>query len=342
MQNNKHNLESHWGKSLRRLPWDNGEPALSQALISSTVHEWYDAKHRETSQDEIDLINSVEVKACPYCGSEKFIKDGYNDGIQRYRCKECKGRFSPLTNTIFDSKKIPISEWIEYLFHLFEFHSIVTSARDNRNAETTGKYWLVKTFEILKNIQQDVILSGRIYFDEMFFPVIKRKTVMNDGKKLRGISQNKIAVACAFDEVGQMVIIVEDTSKPSHKSTWEAMGNHIKEGSCLVHDGESSHDVLVERLNLTSEVYTTDQTKGLSDKENPLDPINDLHSLAKRFMKAHGGYDRSNLQDWMNLIWFILSEPRNRYEKVDLFINLAINSPARVKYRDVFRKKSAK
>ncbi len=44
--------------------------------------------------------------------------------------------------------------------------------------------------------------------------------------------------------------------------------------------------------------------------------------------------------DWMNLIWFILSKPENRYEKIDKFIKLAINSPARVKYRDVMSKKS--
>ena len=69
-----------------------------------------------------------------------------------------------------------------------------------------------------------------------------------------------------------------------------------------------------------------------------MDPINDIHALSKRFMKAHGGYNRDNLQDWMNLIWFILSKPENRYEKIDKFIKLAINSPARVKYRDMMSK----
>ena len=88
-------------------------------------------------------------------------------------------------------------------------------------------------------------------------------------------------------------------------------------------------------------VHTTSETKGLSDKDNPLDPINNLHSLAKQYMRAHGGYDRDNLQDWMNLIWFVLSEPSNRYEKVDLFIRRAIMSPHVVKFRDAMSKKSA-
>lgn len=59
-------------------------------------------------------------------------------------------------------------------------------------------------------------------------------------------------------------------------------------------------------------------------------------------MRAHGGYDRDNLQDYMNLISFILNEPNDRYEKVDLFINMALNSPKRVKYRDVMSKKQTK
>ena len=158
--NNKHNAPV-WGRSLRQLKWDNKEDiSLTESLISDTVHEWYDAKHRETSVPEIKLINSHLLNSCPICGSINFVKNGKDtNGIQRYICKQCNRTFSPINNTIFDSKKIPISEWIEYLLHLFEFHSITSSARDNRNAYSTGKYWLIKVFSVLKHIQDDVILK---------------------------------------------------------------------------------------------------------------------------------------------------------------------------------------
>ena len=123
-------------------------------MISDTVHEWYDAKHRKASAPEIQLINEQAVICCPYCQSSNFIMFGkYANKIQRYHCNCCNHIFSPISNTIFDSKKIPISEWIEYLLHLFEFHSITTSARDNRNAYSTGKYWLIKVFSVLKHIK---------------------------------------------------------------------------------------------------------------------------------------------------------------------------------------------
>ena len=69
-------------------------------------------------------------------------------------------------------------------------------------------------------------------------------------------------------------------------------------------------------------------------EEYSFDKINSLHALVKQYMRMHGGYNREDLQDWMNLIWFILSKPDNRYEKIDLFLNMALNAPGKVRYRD--------
>lgn len=329
----------YWDSSLKSFSFNDNDKSAS--LIKETLEEWYKAKHRKTSCKEIELINSKMINNCPYCNSENIISYGYyQSGMKMRLCKDCGKRFSPISNTIFDSKKIPISEWIEYLLHLFEYHSITTSARDNRNAYSTGKYWLIKVFSVLRNIQNDVILDGEIIFDETFFPVIKSKTIIkSDGKKYRGISRNKICVACGVDNNDNMVIIVENTSKPSFNSTYRAMGNHIKPYSHLIHDDEKSHKILIEKLSLTESSYKADSIKYPSDRDNPLYRVNHLHFLIKDFMKEHGGYNRDDLQDWMNLIWFILSKPYDRYEKINKFLNLAIMSSQRVKYRDVMSKK---
>lgn len=162
MKNNK----SHWGNSLKYLPWDdNTSKNGAEELISSTVHEWFDQKHRNSSKEEITFINSISITKCPNCNSTHIVKNGlYKNGYQQYLCKDCRKRFSPLTNTIFEGKKIPISEWIEYLIHLFEFHSITTSARDNRNALSTGRYWLFKVFSVLESIQDAVVFRRNNIF----------------------------------------------------------------------------------------------------------------------------------------------------------------------------------
>ena len=332
---------SHWGNSLRYLSWDKYDHLTdSEQLISDTVHEWYDSKHSAPSESEIRLINQINITSCPYCGGSNLKKNGhYRSGIQEYKCLDCGKDFSPLTNTIFADRKIPIAEWIEYLLSLFEFHSIRSSSRDNRNANSTGKYWLLKIFAILNGIQNDVVLNGNVWIDETLMPVIKHDVVTKDGKKLRGNSRNKIDVATGVDEHGHILLISENTSKPSMKSTWLSYGSHIKPGSHLIHDDENTHHILVERLDLTEEIHPTKETKGMSDDENPLDPVNEIHMYAKRYIRAHGGYDRKRLQDWLNLIWFILSDPVDRYAKVNRFLELALNSPIRMKYRDTLSKK---
>lgn len=110
-----------------------------------------------------------------------------------------------------------------------------------------------QVFSALKSIQDDTLLEGNIYIDEIFFPIIKNKTIAKDEKKLRGISKNKICVATALDDHNHFLFIVEHTSKPSDRSRWNALGKHIKPESHLIHDGERSHGILIRRLNLTEE-----------------------------------------------------------------------------------------
>ena len=342
----KNNKNKRVVTGLRSFSWDikpDEDKSQTENLIETTVTEWYKEKHRSASIEEIELINSKNMSTCPFCESALIVKNGKTkSGIQRYLCKNCEKKFTPLTNTIFEDRKIPLSEWIEYLLHLFEFHSIRTSAFDNRNASSTGKYWLIKVFRVLENIQDKVVLEDIVTIDETYVSVEKSKTVIRDGKKLRGISRNKIGIACGCDNHGRSLMIITGTSKPSAKSTMKAYGNHIKPGSRLIHDDENSHKELVTELNLISEVYPTAQTKKLKDEDNPLRSVNHLHSLVKLFLKAHGGYSRDDLQNWLNLFWFIMNGSNNKYDKVRDFLNLAINTPKKAKYREVMSKKSTK
>lgn len=43
---------------------------------------------------------------------------------------------------------------------------------------------------------------------------------------------------------------------------------HIARESKIVHDGDNSHGILIERLGLKSEVHPASETAGLSDKSD--------------------------------------------------------------------------
>lgn len=326
--------------SLRQFSWTgNKNISPSESLIESTALEWYEAKHRKQSLEEITFINSIKIYDCPYCGGLVNRNGHRKDGLQRYICRDCKRKSNPLTNTIFDSHKIPISEWIEYLLHLFEFHSVKTSAIDNRNSGTTGRYWLFKVFEVLKNIQQNVILYGNVYIDEKFLPVIKSKKKKDkDGKEPKGLSDNQLCIASGTDGTNSFFIYMKK-AKPTEASCWKIYRKHLDKNATLIHDGEKAHSRLVVEWVIKDIVYESDKTHGLKDKDNPLDLINDLHDKLQRFMMAHGGYNRSNIQDWLNLFWFIMNGSKDKYDKVKIFIERAISIRKRVKFRDVMIKK---
>ena len=87
MKRKKNNSVAPWGNSLKFLSWDDdiNKDDPSKKLISSTVHEWYDAKHRKNSKEEIEFINSVKVNMCPRCGNTSIVKNGfYKNGYQKY------------------------------------------------------------------------------------------------------------------------------------------------------------------------------------------------------------------------------------------------------------------
>ena len=202
---------------------DNNNKSFSRASLlnsdsfyNDTKYEWYAAKHRKPSPAELSLVNGLSIECCPHCGGTHFKKSGYySNGTRRYRCLDCGRVFSPLTGTVFDAHKIPVSEWIEYMIHLFEFHSLSSSASDNRNAKTTGKYWISKVFAVLSDCQKNIILSGRIYLDETYFSVMpKNQTKKPDGKHYRGLSRNKIRVVTATDGIN-VFLAVCGRGKPS-------------------------------------------------------------------------------------------------------------------------------
>src|SRR5919199_968626 len=58
---------------------------------------------------------------CPGCGSAGVVRDGHDDTQpqrQRYRCKDCTGRFDDLTGTVLAGHHQPLRVWILCLYFM--------------------------------------------------------------------------------------------------------------------------------------------------------------------------------------------------------------------------------
>ena len=297
----------------------------------------YDQRHPKIKDaGESELINSFAPTKCPYCESEDFVRIGYDsNGIRRYKCS-CGKTFKPTTGTIFDSRRIPICEWIEYCLNIFRYVSLNADSWNNRNAISTSKYWLEKLFLTLENSQNNVVLSGTVWLDETYYSLMMRESVRDEsGRLLRGLSRNQICIGVATDKK-HTICFVEGFGKPSQKRSYDAFKDHIAPGSTLIHDKEKTHKKLLEKLNLKRISYSSAELKGLADSENPLNTVNRIHCLLKMFLNAHSGFSRDDLQNYLNLYSFVINPPSDHLEKVEKIIKMVFENPKSLKYREQF------
>ena len=298
----------------------------------------YEERHPTISEtEEAKMINSYVPDKCPFCGSNSFSRIGFDvNGIRRYKCS-CGKKFKPTTGTIFDSRKIPVSEWIEYCLNIFRYISLNADSWNNRNAISTSKYWLEKLFLTLDGYQNDIVLSGNVWLDETYYAVIMRDRERDEnGNLLRGLSRNQICIGVATDKT-QSVCFMEGYGKPSQKNCYQTFVNHILPGSTLIHDKETTHKKLVEKLSLKSIAYASKDLKKLADSENPLDPVNRIHYLLKMFLNSHSGFTRNDLQGYLNLYAFTINPSSEPLKKVEKILDLVFQKPKSLRYRAQFR-----
>ena len=259
----------------------------TQRYIADRFLDHYNRSHPTGKDvDEASLINSFVPSKCIYCGSERLKRDGFDDnGIQRLKCRDCGRKSKPTTGTVFDSQRIPASEWIELILNLFRYLSINAMSWNNKNAFTTSKHWMEKLFLTFDGFQESIVLEGQAWIGETYYSVLLRDRARGkDGKFLPWFSRNKICIGVATDGKN-IVCIIEGKGKPTAKGSCSTLSSHIKPGSTLVHDKESTHGMLVEKLGIVSEGYASAELKDHSGKDNPLDPVNRVHDLLKKFLK---------------------------------------------------------
>ena len=99
---------------------------------------------------------------------------------------------------------------------------------------------------------------------------------------------------------------------------------------------EKSHNALVRELHLNSEAYPSVQLKNMPDKDNPLRHVHHKCFLLKAFLNAHAGFDRDDLQNYLNLFAFSMNPPDNMLEKVEHLLTFVLNIKRTLRFRDAF------
>lgn len=335
------------GKDKRRraasaTPWDGvpeSDLTPAQAMVAASHRSMYAFRHERFDGDAA-FFNGYPRSECPFCGGPVRRNGRKPSGLQRYLCASCGRVSTPVTGTIFDGAKLPVPAWVDFMLQSFSFASVGLMTREDRRSGTTLPYWMAKLFAVLEGIQDGVVLGGDVWLDETYVSEsagrLRRRP---DGKLPRGLSRNQICIGVAVDGAGRSVFVIEGRGQTSAKRTWDAFGGRIAPGSRLVHDMESAHNRLVEGLGLVSEAHNGGSLRGVPDGDNPLDPVNEMHFLLKAFLRSHSGFDRADLQGYLDLFHVIVNEPADRLEKAAMVLDRAMRNPKTIRFRDHYNVK---
>lgn len=248
---------------------------------------------------------------CPKCNSDKYHFDGYTNAKHtRYKCDVCNNSYTLLSNSIFNSAKLPFHKLVNYLVLMsfnvpLELLCEVVGISNN-----TADLWRKKIFKTIDGYQNNLMLSDRVYIDETYIEDYEVLAI-KDNKHLRGLSRSKICIVVAIDIHMNMVAIIEGHGKPSSAKILKALKSHIKEGSTIVHDGDHSHYKLIEELKCKEEFY-----KALVKDKYYLEHMNMINNMCawlKRYIWRYVGMDIHNLQSYLN--WFIYLLRVKTYEE---------------------------
>ena len=238
---------------------------------------------------------------CPKCGSISCHEDGHTPaGHKRFKCEDCESSYTLLSNSIFNSAKIPFHKLMGYI-SLMSFNVPLEMCCEILDiSANTAEIWRKKIFETVNGYQEHLKLYGTVWIDETY---MNDYSILHDQFSLRkrGLSKDLICIVTAVDSYRNMVAIISGHGKPSSKRIKDALKSHITKDCHIIHDGDRSHNALIRETGCTSEVYKSDTRDPEYIKHMAL--INNMHGWLKRYLWRFIGMEIDNLQAYLN--WFI-------------------------------------
>lgn len=280
-----------------------GMPTELTEIIDSTDTEEFLAKHR---------FPNKEV-CCVHCGLLDVCKCGHTKaGHQRFRCKGCGKTFTYATRTIFRGAKRELEMYLRYIHCMMRGMTVRETAYECNITKNNSFYLRHKILDALQQMQDDGKLDGIVEADETYFPISFKGNHSNSKvfqmprephrrgvkAKKRGISKEKVCVACAVNRDGKSIAHISNLGRPSVASIAAVLGGRITPDSVLCTDKMNSYVQFAEREGINViQLKSNQRVSGIFDIQH----INGYHSQLKTFIRHFNGVATKYLNNY--LVW---------------------------------------
>lgn len=196
--------------------------------------------------EHLELLRWNGQRGCPHCGS---VKTYVCKGLGKYKCGDCKQRFSVLTKTFFEATKIPLSKWFIAMYLCLGHKKGVSSHQLARDLQVTQKtaWFILHRLRVLVKDKAPAMLDGMVEGDESFFggkernKSNKKRKELQQKSKLTGSTwhDEKHVVAGLLQRDGK--IVLKHVPNATHHHLTPFVHTHIAKGAKFYTDEHSGY-----------------------------------------------------------------------------------------------------
>lgn len=280
----------------------------------------------------VDQERQLGVKACPHCGViGDFVKDGMDNGRQRFWCRGCNKTFNAMTGTPF-ARLRQREKHHAYAQQMLDHKSIPETAEKLNISWETAWRW---RHRILRNIslRQPVLLTGVVEADETFFLECfkgQRKGMHRPSKKRGmpatkpGLSSQQIPVLTAMDRTTKALLSVKVPTRRA-KDISLVLTPKLAGDAVLIADGHRAYRAIGKVQSIEVRVVPADpkhRTVGALHLNN----LNRYHKGLKEWMIPFHGVATKYLDIYLG--WHRLVDSEKPGITAQQLLRLAIDPKA--------------
>lgn len=319
------NTKSEILEAIKRL---NGKDRSS--LLEELVSVDKDRSPSDISA-ALEKIEQEQVCCCGHCKSTNVRSHGYQKGIRRLYCKDCKRTSSSIYGTAgyWIHKK---DKWDRYLQCMDDGLSLRKTARRVGISYQTAFNWRHK---ILKSLSNSIPtkFNGIVESDEMYIHYSQKgnKHLKRKGRK-RGQpakkSSDKVAVIAVADREGNTLLQVAGRKGLKRNDVDKALQDRLGADVTLCTDGHTSYksfalDHRIKHKKIIS--WKTGRT--LKNKAYHIQTTNALHKQTRDWLRKFNGVSTKYLQHY--LYWFMTDKKfKNQIDRLDTWLYWSITYTA--------------
>lgn len=285
--------------------------------LNTLFHDFYLTQESKIYFDQhIDELRGSLV-VCPVCGTTHVCKAGFDHkGAQRYKClnDDCERKtFTLKCNTLTYYSKCTMQQWLTFFECLLHQETVAVTKEKVGICENTVLAWRHKTMYLIYKMLQHDKFNGLVEMDETLFNVQTKgkgsevNTEEENRIKKRGISSDKISVACAIDENNHIILKVIDRGRATSKKLIETFKGIIDGTNTVVSDSLRSYHLVQKELGYTWIKIPSGKS---SYDGYTLQRINSLHGNLKMFIRRMRGVSVTYLQGYLSLYELLHRYPR--------------------------------